>query len=82
MKSDDCHNNASILMQRQLSVITEKSLYVTFTLRRGNCNEVTLNNNTIRQAECVKHLGMHIDKRLTWKPHIKVKNQQLIKHSN
>ena len=55
----------------KIQVNTEKSTHVTFTLRREN---VILNNCSIPQSDSVKYLGLHIDRRLTWKTHIQANN--------
>jgi hypothetical protein len=54
-----------------------KSVNVTFTLRRGSCPPVTLNNIAVPQADHVRYLGLHLDKRLTWQKHIFTKRKQL-----
>lgn len=54
-----------------------KSAHITFTTRRGTCPPVCLNNKRIPQKEEVKYLGIHLDKRLTWKKHIFFKRKQL-----
>jgi hypothetical protein len=54
-----------------------KSINVTFTMKRNNCPHVTLNQSQIPQAEDAKYLGIHIDKRLTWRKHISTKRKQL-----
>lgn len=82
-------SDASIQLQEELRVIenwltkwkikinTAKSSHVTFTLRRGNCSSVYIYNNQIPQYETVKYLGLHIDRRLTWKSYIKAKRLHL-----
>ena len=50
-----------------------KSNHVTFTLRRGNCPPVTLNDINIPQSDHVTYLGIHLDRRLTWRRHIEAK---------
>ncbi|PNF19341.1 putative RNA-directed DNA polymerase from transposon X-element [Cryptotermes secundus] len=54
-----------------------KSTNVTFTMKRTTCPPVTLNHSQIPQAEDAKYLGIHLDKRLTWKKHIHTKRKQL-----
>lgn len=54
-----------------------KSVQVTFTLKKETCPPVTLNNNDIPQENVAKYLGMHLDRRLTWKKHIKSKRTAL-----
>jgi len=80
---------ASELLQCELSLIEDwflrwkirinslKSVQITFSLRQGSCPNVTLNGSPIPQSNCVKYLGLHLDRRLTWKNHIKAKCQQL-----
>jgi len=53
-------------------------LYCTFTLRQGICMKLSLNNQLLPIAQCVRYLGIHIDSRgKTWLPHIKNKVQSL-----
>lgn len=54
-----------------------KSTHVTFTTRRETCPPVTLNGTLIPQQEVVRYLGLHFDRRLTWKKHIFNKRKQL-----
>jgi hypothetical protein len=54
-----------------------KSTHITFTLRRGHCPPVYINQTVVPQAEMVKYLGLHFDKRLTWKDHVATKRKQL-----
>lgn len=53
-----------------------KSTHVTFTLRKGNCPPVWLGNNNLPQSDSVRYLGVHLDRRLTWKNHIKTKRDE------
>jgi hypothetical protein len=87
--TDDSAIIASSMLQRQLDLITiwlkewkikvnaEKSHHVTFTLRRENCPNINMNGRTISTVECVRYLGLHLDRRLTWKQHIKAKQTEL-----
>lgn len=61
----------------RVKVNETKSTHVTFTLRRETCPSVILNNNPIPQADDVRYLGMHLDRRLTWRKHIFSKRKQL-----
>ena len=54
-----------------------KSVYITFVLRHGTCPPVLLNGTCIPQEESIKHLGLHLDRRLTWHSHILAKRKQL-----
>jgi hypothetical protein len=54
-----------------------KSTHITFTTRRETCAPVHINNFQLPQAEKVKHLGLHIDRKLTWRNHIFTKQKQL-----
>lgn len=80
---------ASETLQKGLDRITEwmnkwrvkasatKSVQVTFTLRKGNCPPVKLGENFLPHNDSVRYLGLHLDRRLTWQPHIKAKREQL-----
>lgn len=65
------------LLKWRIQVNTEKSTHITFTNKRSTCPQVTINNTPIPTKKEVKYLGLHLDERLTWKPHIKAKKQQL-----
>ena len=54
----------------RIKINEEKSKHVNFSLRRGNCPQLLFNQITIPQVEAVKYLGLHLDRRLTWKHHI------------
>jgi hypothetical protein len=51
---------------RYIMLFEEKSKHVTFTLRRGICPPLLLNQTSIPQTDAVKYLGLHLDRRLTW----------------
>lgn len=60
-----------------------KSVHVTFTLRKGDCPPVHVNNAILPHQDNVRYLGMHLDRRLTWKHHIQTKRQELnIRYKN
>ena len=46
-------------------------------MKRGDCPPVLLNGITIPSAQHVKYLGMHLDRRLTWRNHIAAKKTQI-----
>jgi hypothetical protein len=82
-------NIASFQLQKGLNLIKKwlqdwrirasatKSVHVTFALRKGNCPPVKLGIDVLPHSDCVKYLGLHLDRRLTWKEHIKAKRQEL-----
>lgn len=86
---DECPQNASFNIQSELNdlenwykrwnikVNSEKSSHITFSLRRGDCPPVIINNEPIPKHNTVKYLGMTLDRSLTWKPHIKAKQNML-----
>lgn len=61
----------------RIKVNASKSCHVTFTLNRSSCPPVKLNGDLIPQTNSVKYLGVHLDKRLTWRPHIEAKKQHI-----
>ena len=54
-----------------------KSKHVTFAFRKGNCQTITLYSIVIPQSDCVTYLGIHLDRRLTWRRHIESKRLQM-----
>lgn len=82
-------NKASRLLQSQLNATNAwltkwrikasapKSHHITFTLRRETCPPVNLGPDTLPQSTCVKYLGFHLDRRMTWKDHIKTKRNEI-----
>ena len=54
-----------------------KSVQVTFTLKKNTCPPVQQNNKQLTQNEEVKYLGIHLDRKLTWRKHIHTKRKQL-----
>jgi hypothetical protein len=80
---------ASLNLQEHLHIIKKwlkkwktkvnesKSSHITFTLRKGHCPAVNINQTIIPQTEAVKYLGLHFDYRLNWKEHITRKRKQI-----
>lgn len=54
-----------------------KSTHITFTTHTETCPKVYQNETQIPQANDAKYLGIHLDRRLTWKKHIFSKRKQL-----
>lgn len=89
LTSDDNPDRASNKLQNYLSSLQtwltkwkikvngEKSSQITFTTRRIDCPQVHINNIPIPLKSDVKYLGLHLDRKLTWKNHIKTKKAQL-----
>lgn len=65
------------LQRWKIKVNNQKSAQITFTTRRSNCPQVTLNNIPIPIKTEVKYLGLHLDQKLTWRSHIQAKKVQL-----
>ena len=54
-----------------------KSIHVTFTTKRKICPQVKINNINVPQSDSTKYLGIHLDKKLTWRTHIFAKRKCL-----
>jgi len=77
----------SSMLQRHLNIVDlwtkiwkikineSKSSFFTFTLRRGSCPLVTMNNIPIYSYSEVKYLSLILDNKLTWNPHLKAKRK-------
>jgi len=61
----------------RIKINETKSRHVTFTLNRQTCPPCTLNNTFIPQADVVTYLGVHLDRRLTWRRHIESKRTHM-----
>lgn len=61
--------------------IKEKCEFPTFSLSSLNCSPVHLSGVEIKPTAGVCYLGLLLDKRLTWKKHIKLKKHVLNKLS-
>lgn len=65
------------LKKWKLKANETKSTHMTFTLRRESCPPVYINNKQLLEVDSTKYLGIHLDKRLTWRKHIFTKRKQL-----
>jgi hypothetical protein len=74
---DHLHNIENWLQKWKMKVNKTKSPQITFTLRKGQCPPVCMNQTVIPQVETVKYLGLHFDRRLSWREHIAKKRKQL-----
>jgi len=54
-----------------------KSIHITFFLKRETCSAVILNGQHIPQRETAKYLGIYLDRRLKWQKHNFTKRKQL-----
>ncbi|KAL7724818.1 hypothetical protein ACLKA6_017308 [Drosophila palustris] len=82
LANSSCRRSASAVVQESINeyecwasrwniaVNPEKSQHATFSLNRGNTTQISLNGTRIQHRPEVKYLGIIIDRRLTWKPHI------------
>ena len=61
----------------KIKVNPQKSVHITFTLRKNSSPPVFLNNVPLPVADTVKYLGLYIDRRLTWNPHTRLKRQEV-----
>jgi hypothetical protein len=61
----------------EIKIKEDISKHVTFTLRREICPPLFFNQTSIPQADTVIYLGLHLDRRLTWKCHISALRKHL-----
>jgi hypothetical protein len=61
----------------KIRVNPAKSTHVTFTTRHVTCPPVFLHTTQIPVKSEVKYLGLHLDRKLTWRKHIQTKRQHL-----
>jgi hypothetical protein len=74
---ENLHDMQKWLKKWKIRVNESKSVQVTFTMKRGTCPSVTLNDTQLPQVDEAKYLGIHLDRRLTWRKHIFTKRKQL-----
>ena len=62
----------------RIKVNETKNTQVIYTLRRSDCPHVYLDNIEIARANVAKYLGLHLDRKVTWKVHIEKKGRRRI----
>jgi hypothetical protein len=61
----------------KINVNETESAQVIFTVRNTSCPNVLMNGFALPQANDVKCLGMHLDRRIAWRKHIKTRRKKL-----
>jgi hypothetical protein len=61
----------------KIKINTGKCQHITFTLNRSNCPPISFSGTTVDHTDTVKYLGIHLDRRLTFAHHIKLKRKEL-----
>ena len=61
----------------RIRVNEQKSRHIVFTLNKSLPPAISLNGVTVPMADEVTYLGIHLDKRLTWRKHIEAKKTQM-----
>lgn len=61
----------------RIKINEQKCKHITFTLNRQTCPPLYLNGTQIPQVKEVTYLGIHLDRRLTWRRHIECKKLHL-----
>jgi hypothetical protein len=65
------------LKKWKIKVNESKSSHIMFTLQKGHCPAVNINQTIIPQTEVVKYLGLHFHCRLNCTQHIATKRKQI-----
>ena len=76
-------NISDWLTANKLTLNTSKSNFMIIKPRQQNLSKYvkfTINNEVLHESECVKYLGVLMDKGLTWKEHIQYINTKLAKN--
>ena len=71
------HEIQQWLKNWRMKVNETKSIHVTVTLKMSVCPSVQLNSKHLAQPDDVKYLGIHLDRKPTWRKHITTKRKQL-----
>jgi len=74
---DHLHSIEKWLQKWKMKVNETKLTHIMFTIRKGYCPPVCINQTVTPQFETIKYLGLHFDCKLTWKEHISIKRKQL-----
>jgi hypothetical protein len=61
----------------KIKVNSSKSSHISFTLNKSDCPPVSFGGETLPQYNTIKYLGLHLDRRLTFRDHIKAKRKEL-----
>ena len=61
----------------KIKINSNKSFHIPFTLRKSAPPAIYFQNNQIPTTTQIKYLGLILDKRLTWGPHLKTKRKVL-----
>ena len=57
----------------------QKSTHLRFTLKKGDCPNISLNWLIIQKSNSVNYLGIFLERRLMFKDHVKNKRTQVVK---
>jgi hypothetical protein len=63
------------LKQWKITVNVSELAHIKFTLRKGHCPAVNINQTVIPQTGAVKYTGLHSDCGLNWKERIATKRK-------
>jgi len=61
----------------RIKINKQKCKHITFTLNMQTCPPLALSNTQLPQAKEVTYLGVHLDRRLTWRRHLEAKKTQI-----
>lgn len=75
--SDHLHTIENWIANWRIKVNEVKSKQVTFTLNTKTCPQIKLNNIPVPLSDDTTYLGIHLDRRMTWRRHIEAKRIQI-----